>query len=156
MGTGLNGKHNILAAQHAGDRVHAAGDCLAQQNHVGLNAAPLVAEQLARPRDTSLDLVADQQDVVLVAQLSGQLQIIVVRNNNSGFTLNRLEEEGSESGTDLLKGLAQSILVIVRNGLVRAGNRAPDAGDVRPVVLARLGVGGQRDGSHLGKLVATC
>lgn len=79
---------------------------LPQQNHVGFNAAPLVAEQLASPCDTSLDLVADQQDLVLVAQFSGQLQVIVIRNNNSGLTLDGLNEEGSKSRTDLLKGFA--------------------------------------------------
>lgn len=60
MGTGLDREHDVLATQHARNWVHTARDGLAEQDKVGLDSAPLVTQQLARARDTSLDLVADQ------------------------------------------------------------------------------------------------
>lgn len=136
----LDSKHHILAAQHAGHGVHATGDGLAQQHHVRLDAAPLVAEQLASAGNTGLNLIADQQDVVLVAQGSGLLQVIVVGDNNACLALNGLHQEGGEVGTRLLEGLPQGGLIVVGDRLVRSGNGAADTGQVRAIVLARLGV----------------
>lgn len=140
MSARLDSKHHIFAAQHAGHGVHATGDGLAQQHHVRLDAAPLVAEQLAGAGNTGLNLIADQQDVVLVAQGSGLLQVILVGDNNACLALNGLHQEGGEVGTRLLEGLPQGGLIVVGDRLVRSGNGAADTGQVRAIVLARLGV----------------
>lgn len=68
VGPGLDREHDVLAAQHARDRVHTARDGLAEQDKIGLDVAPLVAEQLTRAGNTSLDLITNQQHVVLVAE----------------------------------------------------------------------------------------
>ena len=93
--TGLDGEHDILAAQNAGHRVHAARDSLAQQDQVGLDSAPFMAEELSRAGDARLDLVADQQGVVLVAQRSGFAQVVIVWDDNARLALNRLDKESS-------------------------------------------------------------
>lgn len=67
VGAGLDGEHDVPGAEHAGDGVHAAGDGFAEEDEVGLDAAPFVAEELAGARDARLDLVADEEDVVLCA-----------------------------------------------------------------------------------------
>lgn len=105
MGTGLDREHDVLATQHARNRVHTTRDSLAEQDQVGLDSAPLVAQQLARAGDTSLDLVADQQHIVLVAECAGLLQVVWVGDNDACLTLDRLDEESSEIGTSRLEGL---------------------------------------------------
>lgn len=149
MGTGLDREHDVLAAEHTRDGVHTTGDGLAQQDQIGLDSAPLVTQQLTRAGDTGLDLVADQEYIVLVAQSASLLQVILVRNDNTSLALNRLNQEGGQVGAGRLKGLAQSSLVIVGDGLLGAGDGAPDTGEVGPVVLTGLRVGGQRDGGEL-------
>jgi hypothetical protein len=108
-----------------------------------------VAQQLARAGDTSLDLITDQEYIVLVAQSAGLLQVILVRNDNTSLTLNRLNQEGGQVRACRLKGLTQSSLVIVGDGLLGAGDGAPDTGEVGSVVLTGLRVRGQRDGGEL-------
>lgn len=105
MGTGLDREHDVLATQHARNWVHTTRDGLAEQDQVGLDSAPLVAQQLARAGDTSLDLVADQQHIVLVAECAGLLQVVWVGDNDACLTLDRLDEESSEIGTSRLEGL---------------------------------------------------
>jgi hypothetical protein len=87
-----------------------------------------VAQQLTRARDTGLDLVADQQHIVLIAECPGLLQVIWVGDNNACLTLDRLDEESSQVGASCLECLAQSNLIIVGNGLVCSWNRASDTG----------------------------
>jgi hypothetical protein len=111
-----------------------------------------VAEQLSCTRDTSLDLVADQQHIVLVAQSSGLLEVIVVWDNNSCLALDRLDQERSQVGACLFKRLAQSSLVIILDRLVGSWNCAANVGDKRAIVLSRLGIRRQGDCDELEKV----
>lgn len=149
VGTRFNGEHDVLAAQHTGHGIHAARDSLAQQDHVGLNAAPLVAEKLSSASNTGLDLITDQKGIVLVAKSTGFLQVVLIRDDNAGLSLNGFDQEGGEVGAGLLESLAQSGLVIVGDGTVRSGDVASNSGEVGTVVLPRLGVGRKRNGSEL-------
>lgn len=136
MGTSLDREHDVLATQHARNRVHTTRDGLAEQDKVGLDSAPLVAQQLTRARDTGLDLVADQQHIVLIAECPGLLQVLWVGDNDSCLALDRLDEESSEVGAGGLERLAQSCPVIVGDGLLGSRDRASDTGQIRAVVLA--------------------
>ena len=136
MGTRLDREHDVLSTQHTRDRVHTTGDGLAKQDKIGLDAAPLVAQQLTRARDTGLDLIADQKHIVLVAKCPGLLQVIFVRNNDACLTLDRLDEETGEVGAGGLERLTQSCLVIVGDGLVSSWDRASDTGQIRAIILA--------------------
>lgn len=128
VGARLDGEHDVLATQDAGHGVHAAGDGLAQQHQVGLDAAPLVAQELAGAGDAGLDLVADQQGVVLVAQRAGFAQVVVVRDDDAGLALDGLDEEGGDIGAGVLECLAQRSLVVVLERLVGARDVAADVG----------------------------
>jgi hypothetical protein len=110
-----------------------------------------VAEQLSSTRDTSLNLITDQQHIVLVAQSSGLLEVIVVWDNNSRLALDGLNQECSQVRARLLKRLAQSSLVIILDWLVGSWNCAANVGDERAIVLSRLGVRGQGDCDELKK-----
>lgn len=142
VGTGLNGEHDVFAAQHTRDRVHTTRDGLAQEDQIGLDSTPLVAEELAGAGNTRLDLVTDQEYIVLVAQCASLLQVVLVGDDNTGFTLDGLDQESGQAGTGLLKGLAQSSLVVVQDRLIGPGNGAANVRQVRAVVLTRLRVGG--------------
>lgn len=107
MGTGLHREHDVLLAEHTGHGVHSSRDGLSEQDQVGLDAAPLVAQKLASTGNAGLDLVADEQDVVLVAQSAGFLEVLYIWYNDTSLTLNRLDQEGSQVGAGLLKGLSE-------------------------------------------------
>lgn len=79
---------------------------------------------------------------MLVTQGTGFLQVILVGDDNSSLTLNGLDQEGGQVRASRLKGLAQSGLVIVGDGLLGAGDGASDTGEVGPVILAGLWVRG--------------
>lgn len=140
MGTSFDCEHDVFAAQDARDRVHSTGDSLAKQDKIGLNSAPLVAQQLTRAGNTGLDLIADQKHVVLITESASLLQIVGVGDDNTGLTLNGLDEESSKVRAGGLEGLAQRSLIIVCDGLFGSWNRASDTGEIRTVVLPRLGV----------------
>jgi hypothetical protein len=149
VGTRLDREHDVLAAEHTRDGVHTTRNGLAQEDQVGLDSAPLVTQQLTRAGNTSLDLVTDQEYIVLVAQSASLLQVILVGNDDTGLALNGLNQEGGQVRAGRLKGLTQSSLVIVGDGLLGAGDCAPDTGEVGPVVLTGLRVRGQRDRGEL-------
>jgi hypothetical protein len=86
---------------------------------------------------------------VLVTQGASLLQVILVGHDDTGLTLNGLDQEGGQVRAGRFKGRAQSSLVIVGDGLLGAGDGAPDTGEIGPVVLAGLRVRGQRDGGEL-------
>lgn len=156
MSTRLNGEHDILATKDTGHGVHATGDGLAEQHQIGFDSTPLVAEELSCAGDTSLDLVADQQSVVLVTQRSSLLQVVLVGDDDARFALDRLDQEGSHVGAGLLKSFPQSGLVVIRDWLVGAWDGATNARQIRAIVLTRLGIRRKRDGGKLPPTSVDC
>lgn len=149
MRAGLNGQHDVLATQNTGHGIHATGDGLAQQHQIRLDSTPFVAEKLPRPGNAGLDLIADQQGIVLIAQGSGLLQVILVRDNNPRLTLDGFDQEGSQVGACFLERLAQGGLVVVRDRLISSGDGAADIGEIGAIVFTRFRIGRKRDGRKL-------
>ena len=54
-----------------------------------------MAQHLTRSRDTCLDLVANEENVVLVAKRADLFQVVVIRYYNTGLSLYGLNEERS-------------------------------------------------------------
>ena len=108
-----------------------------------------MAEHLASPCDTGLDLIADEKDIVLVAKGADLLQVAVVRHDDTCFTLDGLNKECSSVLAVLLKDLTYIIHIVVANRLASRGVDASNVRQVWTVVLARLGVGGHSDCSEL-------
>lgn len=79
---------------------------------------------------------------MLVTQGTGFLQVILVGDDNTGLTLDGLDQEGSQIRASGLKCLTKGGLVIVGDGLLGAGDGASDTGEVRAIVLAGLWVRG--------------
>lgn len=118
---GLDGEHDVLRPEHARHGVHAAGDGFSEQDQVGPDAAPFVAEHLARSSDAGLDLVADEQDVVLVAERAGFLEVVLGGDYDAGLALDGLDQESSCFRAVRFESGAESIDVVVRQGLFRVG-----------------------------------
>lgn len=117
VGTRFDGQHNLLPAQNAGHRVHAAGDSLAKEHEVGLDAGPFVAEEFACASDAGLDFVADEEDVVLVAEGSEVGEIAVGGDDYTGFSLDRLNQETGDFVSMGLEDAANGRDVVVRDHL---------------------------------------
>ncbi|KAI6751061.1 hypothetical protein HG530_013975 [Fusarium avenaceum] len=99
VSTRLDDHHDLLAAEDAAHGVHTARDGLSKSDKVGLDVGPLGAEHASSSADASLDLVADEQNVVLGAESLNLGEIILVGDNDTGLTLNGLADE---SGSLLL------------------------------------------------------
>lgn len=149
----LDRQHDILAAKHARDGVHAAGDGLAQEHHIGLDAGPFVAEQLAGAGDARLDLVADEEDVVFCAEFAELGEVSVVGYDDAGFALDGLDEEGGDLGPVGLEGCADGGDVVEGDGFAGYGAGGADVGEVGAVVVAGFGVRGHGDGCELWEVV---
>ena len=93
---GFDAEHDLLGAQHGGDRVHASRDGFSQQDEVGFDARPVVAEEFAGAGDARLDLVADQEHVVFVAEGAHLAEVVVGGDDDAGFALDGLDEESGD------------------------------------------------------------
>ena len=80
-----------------------------------------MAEHFACPRDTCLDLVADEQDVVLVAKCPDFPKVVVIWHDDTGFALDGLDQEGSQVLSMLLKCLSRIVDVVVAYWLASGG-----------------------------------
>lgn len=145
----LDSEHNLLLAENSRDWVHATTDGLAEKDKIGLNATPLVAQHLASTGNSSLNLVTDHEDVVLVTQLAYFSEVVLIRYDNTSLTLNWLDKESSSVLTVLLKNLLEVAHVVVADRLVVGRVRGADVGQVRTVVVSGLRVCGHGDGSEL-------
>ena len=72
---GLQHAQHLGVREHGRDRIEAAGQRLADQGQVGLDALVLLGEQLAGAAEPGLDLVEDQHDVVRGAELADPREI---------------------------------------------------------------------------------
>ena len=147
----LDGEHHIPCSQARRTRGTCPGDGLAQQHHVRLDAAPLVAEQLPSTGNTILNLIADQQNVVLVAQGSGLLQVILVGDNNSSLALNGLHQEGDKAQTAFSKPPARRPYRLVGDRLVHSGNGAAGYRAGKGQYFSRDSGSGNGDSSELNQ-----
>jgi hypothetical protein len=93
-------------------------------------------EQLPRPPNARLHLIADQKNVVLVAKRPAFLQVVIVGNNDSRVALDGLDDESSEVGSGGLEGSSEGCLVVELDQFFRSGDRAADVGDQRAVVAS--------------------
>jgi hypothetical protein len=77
----------------------------------------LAGEGAAGAAEAGLDLIGDEEDALLTAEVAGLLQVTGRRDDDAGFTLDRLDEETDGVGVD---GAAQTgsvlklMMVVVR------------------------------------------
>ena len=95
---GLEGQHDLVAREHGRDRVDAAAERLAQDDNVRLDALVVAREHLAGACQAGLDLVRDEEDVALAAQLRSAPQVPGVGHDHAGLALNRLHHKPGDVG----------------------------------------------------------
>lgn len=61
----------------------------------------ITSEHFTGSSETSLDLIGDQQDVILGAEISDLLQVSIFRDNNATFSLDGLDTDGADVGVRL-------------------------------------------------------
>ncbi len=135
--------HQVLAGDHRAQR-QAAGDALARRDDVGGDALLLDRPHRAAAPDPGLDLVADEQDAVVVAELSQVPEPAIGRDDVAALTEPGLDHDGGD-----LAGrhdpLEQDLLEVVEvpiEGVIDAGQQRPEVGAV--LRLRR----GERHGPH--------
>ena len=64
MLAGLQHAHHLVVREHRRDRIEAAGQRLADQGEIGLDALMLLGQQLAGAAEPGLDLVEDQNSTL--------------------------------------------------------------------------------------------
>lgn len=149
VGSGLDNAKDVLVGENGRDGVHTTGDGLSEGDHVGLDASPVRGKHLTSSADTGLDLISNEENVVLLAKSVGLGEVVLIGDNDTSLTLDGLDEESSGLLAVGLEDLLKVSNVVVSDGLAGGGRSGANVGDVRSVVVARLGVGGESDGSHL-------
>lgn len=101
----------------------------------------LAAEEFARPADTGLDFVADNENVVLVAVADHLLDVVFVQGVDAAFALNELHHDGAGGFVDR----RQKVVKIVGNGVGK-----PFSEGIK-VVVENLLAGGRPTSSPSGR-----
>jgi len=94
MVAGTEDVHHLVVGEHAGDRVEAARERLADDRDVRPDSLVLVGEELAGAAEAGLDLVADEQRVALAGQIAQRRQVALARDDHAPLTLDRLDQDG--------------------------------------------------------------
>ncbi len=66
---------HVVVGKHRRDRIEAAGQRLAEQRHISLDAFVLLGKQLAGAAEPGLDLVEDQHHVMRGAEFAHAREI---------------------------------------------------------------------------------
>ena len=100
LGTAGVGVHHgvvdTVATDHAAQRNHAVGHALGKVQHVGHNAVIVGAEVGAHAAKACDDLVKNQQDAVLVADLAQALEVALRRQVPAGAARHRLNDHSGD------------------------------------------------------------
>ncbi len=125
---------DLAGGEDGGDGVEAAGEGFADDADVGTDVVMLEGEELAGAAEAGLDFVAEQEDVVVVADLAELGEVAGGRDDDAGFALDRLYENGDGVAGD---GGADGFGV-TEGDLAEAGGKGAEAALV-------LGFGGEAD-----------
>jgi hypothetical protein len=125
---GLQDAEDLGVRKDGGHRVEAAGERLADERDVRLDAFVLLGEQPAGSAEARLDLVEDQGDVALRAQRTHLAEIAGRRNDDAGLALDRLHEKRDRV---VVEGLGERLEVAERHDPKPWSKRAEAATRVR-------------------------
>jgi hypothetical protein len=117
----------------AGADRKAAANALGDRHDVGGDAGPFMGEELAGAPDTALHFIEQQQDPMLVADLTQALEFLGRHRTHAAFALDRLDED---AGRRLADG-GEERLLIAEGNLIEAVDLGAEAFDI-----FRLAAGG--------------
>ncbi len=132
VGAGLHAACRVFGRK-AGAQREAAANALRNSHDVGRDAGPFVGKQLAGAPDAGLDLVEDQQQAVLVAQLPERPHEFPGCQPQTALALHRLDEDRSRCiGDCRLQGVE-----VAERHLVEAADLRPEAFQVLCLTAGR-------------------
>ena len=144
--TGHEGVVDFLLHEHRAHRDDAVGDALGGGDDVGRDAEIVRGERRAETAEAGDDLVEDQQNAVLGADLAQLLQIALRRDQHAGRAGHRLDDDRGDG-----RGVMQRDDALQLVGEFRAMLRlAAREGVLRQIVRVRHVVdAGQQRAEHL-------
>ena len=101
---------------HHGTHGHAIGNALGKAHNVGLHAIGLECKRLAGAEDATLDLVGDKNGAHLVCQVARRRHKLLGHGVHAALALNRLEHDGADLASQLLKDRTQFVDIVGRTG----------------------------------------
>src|SRR6185503_18379649 len=113
-----------LPADEGADR-HAGSDALGNRDEVGLDAGVLDRPPAPGPAHARLDLVGDEDDPVLIAQLAQAAQEAGRGGEVAALALDRLDDDGGNVLRGDLAGEDRLAQMLELRGAVPAGGLAP-------------------------------
>ena len=119
---GLKHVGDFLLCHHGAHR-HAIGNALGKAHNVGLHAIGLECKRLAGAEDAALDLVGDQHGAHLVCQVARRRHKLLGHGVHTALALNRLEHDGADLASQLLKDRTQLVDIVGRTGHKTARQR---------------------------------
>ena len=122
MVTRLKHVGNLFLCHH-GTHGHAIGNALGKAHNVGLHAIGLECKRLAGAEDATLDLVGDKHGAHFVCQVARRRHKLLGHGVHTALTLNRLEHDGADLASQLLKDCAQFVDIVGRAGHKTARQR---------------------------------
>ncbi len=136
MAADCHGGRRRFAGQAGAER-KAAADTLGNRHDIRLDVGPFMGKELAGAAVAALDLVENQQEAVLVAQIAQALQALIGDNADAAFTLHRFDQNAGGFRSD---GRLDRFVIGKRN-LIEALD--PGAEAIKIFVLAAGGDGRQ-------------
>ena len=101
-GVVLQGIHHLVA-RHEGPERHPSAEGLRQADDVGHDAVLLHRKHLARPAQTGLDLIEDQQRTRFVAPLPERFEVARLRRTHPRLALHRLGQHARRAARDAVQ-----------------------------------------------------
>ena len=117
--------HHAVVGDDGADRRVGRGQALGGQDHVRLDVVLLRAEPGAEAAEAVDDLVGDQQDAVVVADLADALEVALRRGEDAAGVLDRLHDHHRDRGrVERLQRVQEVVEQEVRELLLRLPLRA--------------------------------
>ena len=150
--------HDLRAAKHPGER-QATGDRLRDGNEIGLDVIVLDREQAPGARKAGLDLVCDEHDAVLVADLPHAAHELAGRDDESAFALHGLDDDrrhllGRHLGNERVLERSEGRRCVRSAVVVRERNPIDLGRERAETRLVRVGLRGERQGEQRAAMEA--
>jgi TetR/AcrR family transcriptional regulator len=165
LGAGHEGVVDRALHEDGAHRHDAVGDALRRHHDVGHDVEVIRREGRAEPAEARDDLVEDEQDAVLVADLAQPLEVALRRHEHAGRARHRLDDEGGDGrgivqrddALELVGELGAVLGQAAGEGVAGGIVRVPDVVDAGEQSAEHLAVGddpADRDAAEVYAVIA--
>lgn len=114
--TGLDEGHDLVVSKDSGHGDGTTTESLTEDDHIGADVLVVTGKHLTGTCKTSLDLIGDHENVVLLGNLTDSLEVSFIGHDDTSLALDVFEVVGSDVGVRLELFL-ESVEVVVRDKL---------------------------------------